>query len=280
MSLLDTTSDALSSAPNTSKFIVPTEHQRADDFRSTAPEPVHQEEEASSGYYQGVTWSRIPSLRGVPTGKGASKSYVYRYGWRMLKPNTSLIQYFWVCASCHKQRNHGKHSYNITNGTDSATTHLLSIHNIDKDGPRKRSRSVADQVSCQPPSRISSSLMGYDIEHYGSEFNEADWKGAVTALVVHENLAFRLLESSYMQHYLTMLNPAVESRGCLPYHGTLRRWISQVYHIHVGVITEQLRLATSAIHFSFDLWTSRNLRALCGINCHFADEYGNLKTFL
>jgi hypothetical protein len=122
--------------------------------------------------------------------------------------------------------------------------------------------------------------MGYDIEHYGSEFNEADWKGAVTALVVHENLAFRLLESSYMQHYLTMLNPAVESRGCLPYHGTLRRWISQVYHIHVGVITEQLRLATSAIHFSFDLWTSRNLRALCGINCHFADEYGNLKTFL
>jgi hypothetical protein len=122
--------------------------------------------------------------------------------------------------------------------------------------------------------------MGYDIERYGTVFNEADWKGAVTALVVHENLAFRLLESPYMQHCLTMLNPAVESRGCLPYHGTLRRWISQVYHSHVGVITEQLRLATSAIHFSFDLWTSRNLRALCGINCHFADEYGNLKTFL
>jgi hypothetical protein len=65
--------------------------------------------------------------------------------------------------------------------------------------------------------------MGYDIERYGTVFNEADWKGAVTALVVYENLAFRLLESPYMQHCLTMLNPAVESRGYLPYYRTLRR---------------------------------------------------------
>jgi hypothetical protein len=65
-----------------------------------------------------------------------------------------------------------------------------------------------------------------------------------------------------------------------PYHSSLRNWISQVYYSHVGIITEQSHAATSVIHFSFDLWTSKNLRALCGINCHFADEYGNLKTFL
>ncbi|THY95138.1 hypothetical protein D6C92_04543 [Aureobasidium pullulans] len=40
------------------------------------------------------------------------------------------------------------------------------------------------------------------------------------------------------------------------------------------------KYASSTIHFSFDLWTSRNLKALYGINVHFADEYGNLKTFL
>jgi hypothetical protein len=62
----------------------------------------------------------------------------------MLKPDTSPIQYFWVYTSCHKQRNHRKHSYNITNGIDSAIIYLLSIYNIDKDGPRKRSRSVVD----------------------------------------------------------------------------------------------------------------------------------------
>jgi hypothetical protein len=48
----------------------------------------------------------------------------------------------------------------------------------------------------------------------------------------------------------------------------------------MGIVTEKLNAATSKIHLSFDLWTSRNLRALLGINCHFADEFGNLKTFL
>jgi hypothetical protein len=32
--------------------------------------------------------------------------------------------------------------------------------------------------------------MRYDIERYETGFNEADWKGTVTALVVHENLAY------------------------------------------------------------------------------------------
>jgi hypothetical protein len=163
--LLDTTSDALSSALNTSEFNVLTELQRADDFRSTAVQPV-QEEEVVSSYYKGVIWYLIPSLRGVATGKGASKSFIYKYGWRLLKPDTSPIQYFWICTSCHKQRSHRKHAYNVSNGTDSAISHLLTAHNIDKDGPRERSRSIADQVSGQPPSssRISSSSMGYDIE--------------------------------------------------------------------------------------------------------------------
>jgi hypothetical protein len=276
-----TFSDTLSSAPQTSVLNVPTQYQRSTDFRSTAPE-VDREEEEATGYYKDVDWSRIPTLERVPNGKGASSSPVWKYGWRMQVRGETPPKYHWVCTRCHKQRSHRKHAYNVTNGTDSAITHLLNVHDIDKDGPRlKRTRSIADQVSSQPTSsRVSNSSYGQDITHYGTVFNEAAWKGAVTALIVHENLAFRLLESPYMQDCLKMLNPAVDSRGCLPYHSTLRKWISQVYQSHVGVVTEHLRAATSAIHFSFDLWTSRNLRALCGVNCHFADEYGNLKTFL
>jgi hypothetical protein len=46
----------------------------------------------------------------------------------------------------------------------------------------------------------------------------------------------------------------------------------------MGIVTEKLHAATSKIHLSFDLWTPRNLRALLGVNCYFADEFGNLKT--
>lgn len=45
-------------------------------------------------------------------------------------------------------------------------------------------------------------------------------------------------------------------------------------------MTESLHSAQSKLHFSVDLWSSRNLRALLGVNCHFADEFGNLKPFL
>ncbi|THY01336.1 hypothetical protein D6D01_10368 [Aureobasidium pullulans] len=281
MANTDTFSDVLSSALNTSEIRVPTELQRTDDFRSIAPNPPEQDQ-ADITYYSSVDWSALPHLEGTNNGKGASKSYIWKYGWRMQKKQAMPRKYFWVCTSCHKQRSHRTYNYNITNGTDSAISHLLEVHDIDREGPRlKRTRSIADQVSSQPASsRVSNSSYGQDIDRYGTVFNEAAWKGAITALIVHDNLAFRLLESPYMQQCLTMLNPAVESRGCLPSHSTLRRWISQVYNSHVGIITEQLRLATSSIHFSFDLWTSRNVKALCGINVHFADEYGNLKTFL
>jgi hypothetical protein len=89
-----------------------------------------------------------------------------------------------------------------------------------------------------------------------------------------------MLESTYLQDMLLSLNPSVGMRGCLPNHSTVCSWIELAYTSHIGVITELLHSAQSKIHFSFDLWSSRNLRALLGINCHFADKFGNLKTFL
>jgi hypothetical protein len=144
----------------------------------------------------------------------------------MQKKGIIPLKYHWVCTSCHKQRSHRPHNYNVTKGTDAAINRLLDHHHINKDGSTlKRTCSIADQVSSQPPS-ITTSSYGQDITNYGTTFNEVEWKGAITALVVHQNLAFRLPESPYMQNCLTMLNPAVDSRGCLPYHSTLRRWIS------------------------------------------------------
>jgi hypothetical protein len=75
----NTLSDILSSVPNTSEFNVPTELQRTDDFRSTAPES-REEEELANTYYSHVDWTRLPLLEGVRNSKGASKSYVWNYG--------------------------------------------------------------------------------------------------------------------------------------------------------------------------------------------------------
>jgi len=79
---------------------------------------------------------------------------------------------------------------------------------------------------------------------------------------------------------LFSLNTLVGWRDCLATHKTNDSWISQVYNSHIGIVTKKLHAATSKIHPSFDLWTSRNLRAMLGVDCHFAYVFNNLKTFL
>ena len=88
-----------------------------------------------------------------------------------------------------------------------------------------------------------------------------------------------MLGSTYLQDMLLPLNPSVGMRGCLSNHSTICSWIGLAYTSHIGIVTELLHSAQSKIHFSFDLWSSRNLRALLGINRHFADKFSNLKTF-
>jgi hypothetical protein len=65
----------------------------------------------------------------------------------MQKKGIIPLKYHWVCTSCHKQRSHRPHNYNVTKGTDAAINRLLDHHHINKDGSTlKRTCSIADQV--------------------------------------------------------------------------------------------------------------------------------------
>jgi hypothetical protein len=184
--------------------------------------------------------------------------------------------YYWVCRSCYNKRI-TRCAFSVGYGTAPGIKHL-STHNITVhgEGQAKRSRLSSSFAA----SSTKSSSHGQDIERYGTVFHPAAWKARVVALICHDNHAFQLFESPYLQDLLLSLNPLVGQRGCLATHKTIASWISQVYNSHMGIVTKKLHAATSKIHLSFDFWTSRNLRALLGINCHFADEFGNLKTSL
>ena len=97
------------------------------------------------------------------------------------------------------------------------------------------------------------------------------WKARVVAFICHDNQAFQMLESTYLQDMLLSLYPSVGMRECLPNHSTICSWNELAYTSHIGVVTESLYSAWSEIHLSSDLWSSRNLRALVGVNRHFDD---------
>lgn len=84
--------------------------------------------------------------------------------------------------------------------------------------------------------------------------------------VVHDNIAFKKVESTRFQQLVTYLQPKVT----FPRRNTLRQWILHEYLIHKETVIQQLQRSLGQIHVSFDLWTSRsNILALNGIVAHY-----------
>lgn len=48
----------------------------------------------------------------------------------------------------------------------------------------------------------------------------------------------------------------------------------------MGIVTEKLRSTPSRIYLPFDFWMFPQPTCALGVNCYFADKFGDLTTFL
>jgi hypothetical protein len=96
--------------------------------------------------------------------------------------------------------------------------------------------------------------------------------------IVHDNIAFRTVDSERFKAILIYLEDSV--KGNIGTRRSVRRWILDAYKKHTGTIKAELAQAQSLIHLSFDLWTSRSLLSLNGIVVHFIDKCFEARTFL
>ena len=104
------------------------------------------------------------------------------------------------------------------------------------------------------------------------------FRGLLLKYFVHDNIAFRKVDSEHFKAMLTYLEGRLE--GNIGSRFSVRRWILDAYVKHTKVIKAKLANAKSLIHLSFDLWTSRSLLSLNGIVVHFVDEDFKARTFL
>lgn len=272
-----------SATPATSVIGVSTEYQQTSDFPSNTSQ-LDTEPQDDASYYDGISWLRIPGYGPCPDGLvDHNGSFIWKYGWRIY--HLKLHSIHWLCRECHQKRRVETHVYNVTFGRSAPKRHLSRApHCLDKDGPIQKKRRIEEMLStASNASSVSdtSDKLGYSgISSYFNSFQPSTFKNLVLAWVIEDDHAFRVLESEALQRMFVYLNPAVERRGCMPCHGTVRNWINSAFDSHLGIVTDLLQSATSQIHISFDLWTSRSLIALAGINCHFLDKNMNYRTFL
>ena len=90
------------------------------------------------------------------------------------------------------------------------------------------------------------------------------------AWLVTRQQSFREVEDQYFQAMLLALNQSV--KGYLVESGTtIRNWLEEEFLKAKQQVIQYLGMAVSRIHINFDIWTSSNGYALCGVVAHFVD---------
>lgn len=167
----------------------------------------------------------------------------------------STAELFWCCKHCNQSGDNRKHIYNITKGRNAPVRHLKSAHEIERDTPSQ----VASLRRTQ-------------------EFCLSMFRALLLRWIIHDNIAFRAVDSEHFRALLIYLEGRLE--GNIGSRRSVRRWILDAYEKHKKGIKAKLAKSQSLIHFSFDLWTSRSLLSLNGIVAHFVDETFEARTFL
>ena len=178
-----------------------------------------------------------------------------------VRPQDNESQLYWCCRYCNKAsleqlaQKKDKHVFDITKGRSSPTRHLKTHDWITE------TTSSAGTVS-----KVSSATSLQRHENFDFEV----FKSLLLRWIVHDNIAFRQVESEHFRTLIIYLESHLS--GNIPTRQTVKRWIMMEYQNCVEVIKAILANAESKIHISFDLWTSRSLLSLNGIVAHFLDK--------
>jgi hAT family C-terminal dimerisation region len=152
--------------------------------------------------------------------------------------------------------------------TSHASNHLAKRHNI-------------FQKEKEPPmqSLIKQAKLDEAFTHMRSPFNATLFKSLLIQWVICMNQPFIQAVSKYFRRILQYLSPqAAKTLPTSP--NTIRSWILSTYNESKETVRKSLNESPSAIHFSFDLWTSPNSYAILGVIGHWVDVHGILRTAL
>ena len=191
--------------------------------------------------------------------RGSKQSGIWEFGHEYRDLNDSARR-IWRCSLCLPNS-----IFSLSgNTTAPSVSHL-----------RKKHRKLLQQeeaTSEQEDQEIVRSLVhGVNISRF--RYHLLRW-------IVQRHISFTEVEDEDFQAILVELNSTI--KPYLVSRNTIRNWTENEFiEARQQIITEVLRKAISRIHVSFDLWTSPNGYAICGIVAHFVGhQYSNQNVLL
>lgn len=157
---------------------------------------------------------------------------------------------YWLCRICHQRKAHKTHLY-VGIGTQNHAKHLFREHRIGEDPQQavKRRRTVFERLRLQADlpedqKRINTLVRSFDPNRFCRLLLQ--W-------IIHDNIAFRKIESDYFHQLLAYTNQAVITGGCLPNHSTVRSLIVAEFDRHKEAVVALICTSPGKIHLSFNL---------------------------
>jgi hypothetical protein len=177
---------------------------------------------------------------------------------------------YWACQACSLRNN--PQFYNVQS-TAAPLEHLRKVHRLQEAG----SDADADADGVLGLQRAAAAK-----RPAGSSITKAQatliYELAV-GFIVNSNLPFSIFEDPYLNSLLAKFDVRIRKEVSLG-RNTVTSSLEMVYGQAQKLVKQQLAQATTAIHISFDAWTSPNQLAMIAIVAHFLDEKYEYQTRL
>ena len=206
----------------------------------------------------------------------------WKYGFEAQEKKTGSK--FWACNYCYRTNNTPKGfswMYKDGAGSKGIRSHLQK-HGWDENGLiGERKQQQRETLLNSFRKQAGNSTHDSEIYHrLTTSFNKELFLRKLLRWIIHDDLPFDTVDSIRFRDMMLESNDSLADFGCLQTDETIKRSIMDNYKAYKGIVTEELKGAVGKIHITFDLWTSRNQLALCGVLVHFVDADYHMRNFL
>jgi len=165
--------------------------------------------------------------------------------------------------------------YRESGGTGYIAQHLKTTHDIHDTAKQQQASSQQLSIASAFQQGEESQYKRRRLNSLPSSLNPATLEQLFVRWISSCSIGFRMAERSEFRDLLFFLNPGINT--WLPTeHHTIQTWTMRAYEAEKQHVQQALQSAQSKIHFTVDLWTSSNSKALLGMIGHYFADNGDL----